>query len=274
MRPEAAGPAGPGLAVEWAAPACVGAFMSTREGGRSLGPWAGWNLGDHVGDDAQAVADHRAAFARVIGACPVWLRQVHGVRVVDAARATGGAEPADAAFAAEPGVACTVQVADCLPVLVARADGGLVGAAHAGWRGLSGGVLPTLLEAMHTHDPEAARQGIHLWLGPCIGPSRFEVGPEVQTAFAQSAAFCDVDVKPFFRPGQGDRQLADLSGLARAQCLAWAERAHVPIRHMQQDRRCTVTDAAHFYSYRREGRTGRMAAMIWRKPEDSSRVFI
>jgi len=260
-------------------PAGVHAVMTLRGEageGASVAPYTAFNLATHVGDDPAAVTTNRSHLTGTLDAQPFWLTQVHGTGVVTIeADAYRHAPPeADASLTSRPGMACAILVADCLPVLVARADGGLVGAAHAGWRGLSGGVLPTLLEAMHTHDPEAARQGIHLWLGPCIGPSRFEVGPEVQTAFAQSAAFCDVDVKPFFRPGQGDRQLADLSGLARAQCLAWAERAHVPIRHVQQDLRCTATDGAHFYSYRREGRTGRMAAMIWRKPENSSRVFI
>jgi hypothetical protein len=260
-------------------PAGIHAALTLRGGageGASVAPYTAFNLATHVGDDPSAVTTNRSHLTESVCAEPFWLTQVHGTRVVTIEEDAYRLAPpeADGSLTSQPGLACAILVADCLPVLVARADGGLVGAAHAGWRGLSGGVLPTLLEAMHMHDPEAARQGIHLWLGPCIGPSQFEVGPEVQTAFAQSAAFYDVNVKPFFRPGQADRLLADLSGLARAQCLAWAQRADVPIRHVQQDRRCTVTDATHFYSYRREGRTGRMAAMIWRKPEDSSRVFI
>jgi YfiH family protein len=251
MRPEAAGPAGPGLAVEWAAPARVGAFMSTREGGRSLGPWAGWNLGDHVGDDAQAVADHRAAFARVLGARPAWLRQVHGVRVVDAARATSGAEPADAAFAVEPGVACTVQVADCLPVLLAAANGRAVGAAHAGWRGLAGGVVEAAVQAV----AEAAGcgpSGLHAWLGPCIGPRHFEVGADVVEAFRGGEHF-----QPRAHPDGRPRWLADLPALARARLT------DAGVAQVSGGQWCTVSEPARFYSYRRDGATGRMAAAVW-----------
>jgi YfiH family protein len=227
-----------------------------------------------------------------LGAEPFWLTQIHGTRVFNIddhypspypwSEATRhGAEvtmpdtpappEADASLTSRAGLACAILVADCLPVLVAREDGGLVGGAHAGWRGLAGGVLPNLLEGMRMHDPEAARQGVHIWLGPCIGPTRFEVGPEVQAAFAHSPAFYGVDVRRYFQPGQGDRLLADLSGLARAQCLAWAGHVTVPVRQIQQDPRCTATDATRFYSFRRDGRTGRMAAMIWRKLDDSAR---
>jgi hypothetical protein len=279
-------------------PAGVGAVITLRGQpgeGASAPPFDGFNLATHVGDDPAVVVTNRTRLRQDLGAEPFWLTQVHGTRLISitshhppsegAAPAvgpgTGGrihdkAEPpeADASMTAGVGTACAILVADCLPVLAARGDGGLVGAAHAGWRGLAGGVLPALLEAMREHDPESARYGIHLWLGPCIGPNHFEVGPEVQAAFTHSAAFEGVDVRPYFRPGQADRLHADLSGLARAQCLAWSGRFQVPLRQIQQDPRCTATDATRFYSYRRDGRTGRMAALIWRKPEDSTTEFI
>ena len=260
-------------------PAGVHAVMTLRGEageGSSVAPYTAFNLATHVGDDPDAVTTNRGHLTQTLDAQPFWLTQVHGTQVVTLEEDSRPDAPpeADASLTSQPGKACAILVADCLPVLVAREDGGLVGAAHAGWRGLSGGVLPALFEAMRTHDPEAARQGMHIWLGPCIGPKQFEVGPEVQTAFAQSAAFRGADVRPYFRPGQGDRLLADLSGLARAQCIAWAEGVDVPIRQMQQDPRCTASDTTRFYSYRREGPTGRMAAMIWRKSEDSSRACI
>ena len=260
-------------------PAGVQAVMTLRGGpgeGASAAPYTAFNLASHVGDDPTAISKNRADLAQDLGAEPFWLTQVHGTRVVAIEEDANRASPpeADASLTSLPGQACAILVADCLPVLVACEDGGLVGAAHAGWRGLAGGVLPNLLEGMRMHDPEAARQGVHIWLGPCIGPTRFEVGPEVQAAFAHSPAFYGMDVRPYFQPGQGDRLLADLSGLARAQCLAWAGHVTVPVRQIQQDPRCTSADQTRFYSYRREGRTGRMAAMIWRKSEDSSRVFI
>jgi len=251
MRPESATWASPGLAVAWAAPACVGAFMSTREGGHSRGPWAGWNLGDHVGDDALAVQDHRAEFARVLGARPVWLRQVHGVRVVDVARAAGETPQADAAFSAEPGVACVVQVADCLPLLLAADNGRAVGAAHAGWRGLASGVVEAAVVAV-AQAAGCEPSGLHAWLGPCIGPSHFEVGADVVEAFGGGGHF-----QPRAHPDGRPRWLADLPALAR-QRLALAGVARV-----SGGRWCTVSEPARFYSFRRDGVTGRMAAAVW-----------
>src|SRR6185436_10728393 len=163
---------------EFHAPSNVGAWMSTRDGGVSAPPWDTLNLGRSVGDDAAAVRENRARFARRIGAAPVYLRQVHGARVVRIDREMADAEPveADAAFTTEPGVACTVQVADCMPVLLAAPNGRAVAAAHAGWRGLAGGVIEAALAAL-CDAAACAPADVLVWLGPCIGPSAFEVGP-------------------------------------------------------------------------------------------------
>ncbi len=252
MPSEAARAPGAGLAVEWEAPARVGAFMSTRAGGRSTGPWAGWNLGDHVGDDARTVAEHRAVFGRTIGARPVWLRQVHGTRAVDAAAIPeSGTVQADAAWTAVAGVACTVQVADCLPVLLAAGNGRAVGAAHAGWRGLAGGVVEAAVEAVAAAARCLPRE-LHAWLGPCIGPGQFEVGADVFEAFGGGAAFV-----PRQHPDGRPRWLADLPALARARL------ARIGVTRVSGGPWCTVEDVARFYSFRRDGVTGRMAAAIW-----------
>ena len=252
MRPEAAGLPAAGVPVDWAAPSRVGAFMSTRTGGCSTGPWAGWNLGDHVGDDARTVAGHRAAFAHAIGARPAWLRQVHGTRVVDAATVpAAGAVEADAAWVSVPGIACAVLVADCLPVLLAADNGGAVGAAHAGWRGLAGGVVEATVDAVATA-AGCAPSALHAWLGPCIGPQAFEVGADVLEALGDGPAF-ERRAHPDGRP----RWMADLPALARGRL------ARAGVTRVSGGQWCTVGDAARFYSFRRDGVTGRMAAAVW-----------
>jgi polyphenol oxidase len=215
-----------GWAPEWGAPAAVGAWMSTRRGGVSGAPWDSLNLGTAVGDDARAVAENRRRFNLRTGAAPLWLHQLHGKEVVRATRALlgTGLPTADASWTNEPGVACTVQVADCLPVLLAADDGRAVAAAHAGWRGLAGGVLEAALQALCSGVGIAAHQ-VHAWLGPCIGPRRFEVGADVLQAFGGDEAF--------FRP-HGDRWLADLPGLARLRL----QRAGV--QHVAGGSWCTV----------------------------------
>ncbi|MFM1881131.1 MAG: peptidoglycan editing factor PgeF [Pseudomonadota bacterium] len=287
-------------------PAGISAVLTLRGQageGASAGSFASFNLATHVGDDPAAVGKNRAIITEALSAQPVWLTQVHGTQVVtidhrhpplqrptqpaQAAQAFGPgkkniildpnrAPEADASLTRRSHLACAILVADCLPVLAAREDGGLVGAAHAGWRGLSNGVVLRLLDAMRENDPGAAALGLRVWLGPCIGPSAFEVGPEVEAAFVQSPAFLGVEATAFFRPsrGKGDRRLADLSGLARAQCLAWSNRTGIPLTGIMQDGRCTVTEPDRFYSYRRDGQTGRFAALIWRNPEDSGRESI
>lgn len=251
---EGTAPVLPGLAVDWPAPAAVGAFMSTRAGGVSAGPYATLNLGDHVGDAADAVAENRRRFAQSLGVRPVWLRQVHGSRVVDAAAAGAGDPPeADAVWTDRPGLACVVQVADCLPVLLAAANGRAVGAAHAGWRGLASGVLEATVDAV-ARAAGSQPGDMVAWLGPCIGPRRFEVGVDVVEAFAGSAPARFV---PSASPDGRPRWLADLPGLARDRL------ARAGVVRVAGGAWCTVEDASGFFSFRRDRVTGRLAAAVW-----------
>ncbi|MBA4176063.1 MAG: peptidoglycan editing factor PgeF [Leptothrix sp. (in: Bacteria)] len=252
--------------------------MSLREGGVSEGLFASLNLGVAVGDDGETVAENRARFAAALGARPVWLRQVHGVEVLRLTAETANAPPgpADAAWTDEPGLACTVQVADCLPVLFALRDGSAVAAAHAGWRGLAAGVLEATVTALCS-GTGAAPGDVQAWLGPCIGPRRFEVGADVLAAFGQVpgqvgfgkerrvSALCQEPERAdpgYFsyrpRPDGAPRWLADLHGLARGRLAA------AGVGAVTATPACTVEDDSAFFSFRRDGLTGRMAAAIWR----------
>jgi len=247
------------LRPDWDAPPRVAALMTTRAGGCSRAPWDSLNLGTAVGDDPAAVAANREALRRALGgAVPVFLRQVHGIRVVHLgpphAAPQAPLEDADASIATVPGLACVVQVADCLPVLFAAPDGRGVGAAHAGWRGLAGGVLEATLQAL-CEAASCSPGEVQAWLGPSIGPRRFEVGDEVRAAFeapdrpASAAAFT-----PAGRPG---KWLADLPALARDRLT------RAGVAHVAGGGWCTHEDASRFFSFRRDGVTGRMAAAIW-----------
>jgi YfiH family protein len=210
-----------------------------------------------LGDDARAVASNLEHLRRTTDAVPVWLRQVHGTRVVrlSAADALAGAasHEADACVTAEPGIACAVQVADCLPLLLAAPDGRGVAAAHAGWRGLAAGVLEATVHALcdlAACDPLE----LQAWLGPCIGPQRFEVGCDVLAAFGVPDRV-DCDLR--FRPHTAGKWLADLPGLARDRL------DNCGVRRITGGQWCTASDASRFYSFRRDGVTGRMAALVW-----------
>jgi YfiH family protein len=240
--------------IDWPAPAGVGAIMSTRIGGVSCGRFKGFNLGDHVGDAVGAVQQNRRAFEQLVGARACWLRQVHEANVVDAAASAGAEAPlADAAFASTPGVACAVLVADCLPVLLAANNGRAVAAAHAGWRGLAIGVVERAVESV-SKAAGCEPKDLVAWLGPCIGPDRFEVGAEVMNAFGPLEAVRFVSGAA--RQGRA-RWMADLPGLARDRLR------RMGVTSVSGGRWCTVSDAERFYSYRREGVTGRMAAAVW-----------
>jgi YfiH family protein len=235
---------------DWPAPARVGSLVTPRRGGVSIGVFASLNLGDHVGDDPAAVAANRELVCRRIGAQPVWLRQVHGARVIDAADNAGPHLPeADAAFARQAGIACAVMTADCLPVLLCDAGGTVVAAAHAGWRGLLAGVIEATVEAMET-----PCRDVLAWLGPAIGPQVFEVGGEVRAALVAA----DPEAAEAFRPS-GGRWLADLYLLARQRL------ARRGVTRVFGGGFCTVSETERFYSYRRDGQTGRMASLIWLK---------
>lgn len=247
------------LVPEWAADG-VGALMTTRAGGVSAPPFDSFNVRVAVGDAPAAVAENRRRLQQAIGAAPVWLNQVHGARVVrvGAADAVDGAAvlTADACVTATPGVACTAQVADCLPVLFAAPGGRAVGAAHAGWRGLAGGVLEATLAAV-CETAACEPSEVHAWLGACIGPTRFEVGADVLEAFGVAPGGV---ASVHFKPKSAGKWWADLPGLAR-QRLGAAGAGHV-----SGGQWCTVSDASRFFSYRREPVTGRMVAAVWIEP--------
>lgn len=238
------------ITPDWPAPPGVRAAVTLRTGGASVGRYASLNLGDHVGDDPEAVAENRRRLRRalMLPAEPLWLEQVHESTV---ARFGGAWRPrADASVALEPGQVCAVLIADCLPVLLADSDGGCVGIAHAGWRGLAAGVIEQTIRALPAH---ASR--LVAWLGPAIGPAAFEVGPEVRAALVRA----DPGAEGCFTAGAGDRWMADLFALARRRL----NRAGVAAVH--GGGACTVAAPAAFFSFRRDGITGRMAALVWRE---------
>lgn len=235
------------LTPGWPAPPRVRALQTLRGGGVSPSPWASWNLGDHVGDDPGRVAANRAALRAHLPAEPLWLRQVHGVAVAEAGVATARCE-ADAAVARQAGTVCAVMTADCLPVLFCDRAGSVVAAAHAGWRGLAAGVLEATVNAMAVPPGE-----ILAWLGPAIGPARFEVGDEVRAAFISE----DPGTAAAFTPHGPGKWLADIYALARRRLQA------AGITSISGGGLCTVSDGKRFFSYRRDGVTGRMATLVW-----------
>ena len=232
----------------WPAPANVKALITTRAGGVSKGPFASFNLGLRTGDDPQAVAANRDRLNSLLPQQPSWLRQVHGTSVIEADTLAGRPE-ADAGIARRPGTVCAVLVADCIPVLLADRAGTTIAIAHAGWRGLAGGVIENTARRMAV-DP----RGLIAYLGPGIGPGAFEVGADVRDAFLA----CDADAAAAFTPHAAGKWLADLFLLARQRL----RRAGVGEIH--GGALCTYSNARRFFSYRRERTTGRMAALIWR----------
>lgn len=248
---------------DWPAPAWVRACSTTREGGVSSGPYASLNLGDHVGDDPGRVALNRALVRRRLDlpAEPLWLRQVHGYDLVEQGAGLAGAPgaahgcEADGALTSDPGVVCAVLTADCLPVLLCDQRGTRVAAVHAGWRGLASGILERAVAAMQVRPHQ-----LYAWLGPAIGPDAFEVGPEVRTRFVaehQQAAEA-------FLPGRRGRFLADLNRLARQRL------GRLGVTAVYGGVYCTYSDPNRFFSYRRDGYTGRTATLIWLARRDGA----
>lgn len=247
------------LKPDWPAPAAVRAACSTRDDdGVSVSPsYASLNLGDHVGDDPRAVAENRVRYGQMLGAQPVFLKQVHGCGVARLTAASRDGGEADACFTTERGIACTMMVADCLPVLLADRQGRVVGAAHCGWRGLAGGVLEALWTAM---GPAMANEGdeVLAWLGPCIGPSAFEVGAEVREAFVAGDPGAAASFKPAAESG---KFYADLQALARRRLRAMGI---VAIDGNDGSTAwCTVSNPSRFFSHRRDRVSGRFAASAW-----------
>lgn len=241
------------IIADWAAPTNVHALTTTRLGGVSIMPYAGLNLGDHVDDDPAAVAANRSQLMRELGLKqpPQWLQQVHGINVVEAC-ADGSVPEADACWSDQPGQACIVMTADCLPVFFADQKGRQVAVAHAGWRGLADGVLEATLNCFD--DPAQ----VMCWLGPAIGPQAFEVGGEVRTQFCDLLPASEQAFQPVAGKESEDKWLADIYQLARLRLSAAGVAAISGGEH------CTYTDSDLFYSYRRDGVTGRMASVIWR----------
>ena len=243
-------------------PANVGALATTRRGGLSTGPYddgnggGGLNLGMHVGDDPDTVHANRALLRSHLPADPAWIAQVHGIAVVDAAT-VGAGQPirtGDASVASAPGLVCAMMTADCLPVLFADRAGTVVGAAHAGWRGLADGVLGATVAAMRAR----GAADITAWLGPAIGKTKFEVGADVMERFMAGAVEPDAVAAAFVAyPGRPGKYLADMNALARLML------AQDGVDQVAGGEYCTASDAGRFYSYRRDGITGRLASMIW-----------
>ena len=256
------------IVPDWPAPANVRAVFTTRAGGVSQGPQATFNLGYKADDDPDAVRTNRALLAARTGVPSAFVAQVHGPRVVDAQEAldavnAGDPLQADASATSAAGLASTVMVADCLPVLLCDVQGRAVAAAHAGWRGLCSGVIEQTVQALRSRLPAGdADAQVIAWLGPCIGPTAFEVGPEVREAFLDAATPQEREATQAAFVPHGDpalgKSLADLCALARLRL------AREGVTSVSGGQWCTVGEPARFYSYRRDRTTGRMAALVWR----------
>ena len=251
------------LVPNWPASPQVGAFCSTRGGGVSKAPFDSLNLGRYVNDEPLAVSENRARVRTLLPAEPVWLKQVHGTRVWDAdLTPTEEVIEADAAVTTKSNTVLTVMAADCLPVLISDPEGNVIGAAHAGWRGLLGGVLENTVDAMQAKTGLGNASQYLAWLGPAIGPRAFEVGEEVRVAFeaygkehslpVAAEAFMAIDGKP-------GKYWANLYQLARQRLQ------NKGLTHINGGEFCTVRDQADFFSHRRDGLSGRFAAFIWRR---------
>ncbi|MBD3634705.1 MAG: peptidoglycan editing factor PgeF [Methylophaga sp.] len=234
---------------DWPAPSQIKALSTTRLGGISHAPYDSLNLGLHVNDDENAVLANREKLAQQakLPSAPLWLQQVHGTRVIEANDWHAGIE-ADASYSKKPEQVCTVLTADCLPVLFANADGSQVAAAHAGWRGLLNGVLENTVSQF-----SCRKDAVMAWLGPAIGPEQFEVGVEVYDAFISRSA----EAEKAFHPHATDHFFADIYLLARQRLN------QLGIESVFGGEHCTVSEANRFFSYRRDGDTGRMASLIW-----------
>ncbi len=233
-------------------------FCTTRDGGVSVAPYNSLNLGDHVGDSPQAVFHNRQWLAEQLQQRPVFMRQVHGSVVAQLHHDTPDGQLADACFTVERGLACTIMVADCLPVLFHHPAKKVVAAAHAGWRGLAGaaGQAGVLEAVQETLQGLGAMQDLRVWLGPCIGPTAFEVGEDVRQAFI---AHDPLAASAFHAKGDA-KYLCDLAQLARQRLAQWPG---VKVEGNDSTPSwCTFSHASVFFSYRRDGVTGRFATGI------------
>ena len=240
------------IVPDWPAPAGVRAFVTTREGGVSRGAYASLNLGASSGDDPESVARNRELVREHLPSTPRWMAQVHGTGVADLdALDERDVARADAAVATKAGLVAAVLTADCMPLFFSDSRGSRVAVAHAGWRGLSGGVIENTVRAMQA-DPG----DVVAWMGPAIGPDAFEVGAEVREAFVAA----DARAAQAFRPHGPGKFMADLYALARQRL------ARAGVASVHGGGFCTRHDEERFFSYRREKASGRMGAFIWREP--------
>jgi YfiH family protein len=247
----------------WEMPRPIKAFCSTRVGGVSKPPFNDFNLGLNAGDDPADVVQNRAFLRTILPTEPMWLKQIHGVTVsTPASRHAIGVGPfeADASVTNIHDEVLAVLTADCMPVLFASKNGGVIGAAHAGWRGLSGGVLENTIKEMCQLSPSLSPQDITAWMGPAIGPTAFEVGEDVVEAFSgQNQLILSQAFSPIL--GQPGKYLADLYILAQDRLSS------LGIKKIDGGDFCTFTDEERFFSYRRDKATGRFASFIWISPD-------
>lgn len=235
------------IVPDWPAPRGVRALQTTRLGGVSTAPYSSLNLAQHVGDASIAVSRNRMLLNTVLPSEPVWLEQVHGAVVADADYAS--CQPvADACIARNSGAVCVVMTADCLPVLLCDTRGTVVGAAHAGWKGLSAGVIEATVKHMGVD-----ASNLLAWLGPAISQDAFEVGDEVRETFVATHA----QAAEAFKPGRAGKWYADIYTLARLRLEA------LGVSRIYGGQYCTYRDSRRFYSFRRDGVTGRMGTFIW-----------
>jgi hypothetical protein len=239
------------ITPDWPAPANVHALQTTRNGGHSTSPYNSFNLGSHVGDNPLVVTRNRMLLSSLMPSEPVWLKQVHGIGVADAGLA-GCLPEADASVTSHRGAVCVVMTADCLPILLCNEQGSVVAAAHAGWRGLCDGIIETTVKSM-----SVPGTSLMAWLGPAIGPGQFEVGDEVRSAFVSQHPEAAAAFMPGIANGDQPKWLADLYQLARLRLKL------LGISRIYGGGLCTHSDPARFYSYRRDGVTGRMGSFIW-----------
>lgn len=248
------------LTPEWSAPSCIRAFVTTKEGGVSTPPYQSLNLGDHVGDDPQKVLDNRLLVRELLPSDPIWLTQTHSTTVsTPSNRQQTSSEEfirADASVTNLPNEVLAIMTADCLPILIASTDGTVVGAVHAGWRGLCAGVIENTVTEMLKLAPQLNAGDLIAWMGPAIGPQSFEVGVDVVQAFqatnssGQANAFTPIKDKP-------GKYLADIYQLASARLKI------LGVKSISGGNRCTVREGQEFFSYRRDGKTGRFASFVW-----------
>lgn len=234
----------------WPAPANIKALQTTRAGGISLAPHYSLNLGSHVNDDPLHVAHNRQLLSQFVPNEPVWLNQVHGINVVDAANTTC-APDADASYATRKNVVCVTMTADCLPILVCDIAGTVIASIHAGWRSLCDGVIEATILTMRAKLPTETKN-LMAWLGPAIGPNAFEVGAEVRAQFIAKDAKAELAFKP-----NGDKWLCDIYKITTQRLN------NLGVTQIYGGNRCTFTEKDQFFSFRRDGVTGRMATLIW-----------